>query len=125
MRWIIDNWSLLAAILAAVAVAYIRVRKYLEASDDEKKKQRDAMVKALEAWLLRGVTEAEKDLGGGTGKLKLRAVYERALELFGPGMAELVPFDEFDELVQGPLEEMRKMLEGNKAAANYVSAGTA
>ena len=120
MRWLIDNWSMIAVLASAIALAWIKIRAYNNAGAEEKARQREAMLDAVKAWALRGVTEAEKDLGDGTGKLKLRAVYERALEIFGSELASIISFEEFDDMIQAPLEEMRKMLETNKAAQAYV-----
>lgn len=124
MQWLIDNWTLLASLLAAAALAVIKVQKYLKLSETDKAKAEEAakakLTNAVSDWLLRAVTEAERELGGGTGKLKIRAVYERALEVFGPELAQIITLEQLDAMAQTPLEEMRKMLEANSSAAEYV-----
>ena len=70
-------------------------------------------------WLIYAVTEAEKELGSGTGQLKLRAVYDKFLAKF-PKLSVIVPFGYFSHLVDLALEEMRKMLE-NPAVKSYVA----
>lgn len=65
------------------------------------------------------VTEAEKQLGSGTGQLKLRQVYDKFLEKF-PLLSVLVPFKMFSEMVDKALERMRVMLESNSFAQSYV-----
>ena len=65
------------------------------------------------------VTEAEKQLGSGTGQLKLRQVYDKFLEKF-PLLSVLVPFKMFAEMVDKALERMRLMLAGNSYAQSYV-----
>lgn len=65
------------------------------------------------------VTEAEKQLGSGTGQLKLRQVYDKFLEKF-PLLSLLVPFKMFSEMVDKALERMRVMLESNSFAQSYV-----
>lgn len=70
-------------------------------------------------WLLWAVTEAEKDLGGGTGKLKLRQVYDLFVTRF-PWLAKLVSFELFSDMVDDALEEMREMLDTNQAVKAFV-----
>lgn len=125
MQWLIDNWTLIASLLAAIALASLKVRNYLRLSAEEQEKAEEAakarLTQAVADWLLRAVTEAEKELGGGTGKLKIRAVYERAIEVFGPELTQVLTLEQLDALAQKPLDEMRKLLESNGAAAHYVN----
>lgn len=127
MQWLIDNWTLLASIIAAAVLASIKVVKYTKMSAEEKaaaeREARDKLIRAVSDWLLRAVSEAEKELGGGTGKLKIRAVYERAIEVFGPQIVNVITLEQLDEMAQKPLSEMRKMLESNSDAAKYVEGG--
>lgn len=127
MKWVMDNWSLLVVVLSTIIVIAIRVANYLKLSDEEKaatnSKHRDATLKALSDWLLIAVTEAEKDLGSGTGKLKLRAVYEKAISLFGPELADMITLEQLDQLLQVPLEQMRNMLDSNANIRDYVDNG--
>jgi len=70
-------------------------------------------------WLLWAVTEAEKNLGGGTGALKLRQVYDLFLQRF-PTIAEKITFAKFSEMVDDVLVVMRKMLDNNQAVKALV-----
>ena len=70
-------------------------------------------------WLKYAVSEAEKQLGGGTGQLKLRLVYDWFVQKF-PVVAAVVPFRVFSAWVDTALETMKKWLEDNKNVANYV-----
>ena len=65
------------------------------------------------------VAEAEKDLGGGTGKLKLRQVYD-AFVLRFPEAAQYVSFSLFSVWVDSALIELRRLLESNTAIKGYV-----
>lgn len=76
-------------------------------------------IKKLEEWLLYAVTVAEKKLGGGTGALKLRYVYDWFVRRF-PWLAKMISFEHFSKMVDGALEQMKKMLESNKAAKEFV-----
>ena len=80
---------------------------------------RGAQLKKVREWLLLAVTQAEKELGSKTGKLKLRTVYDAFLTKF-PWLAPVISFDRFSELVDDALEEMRDMLDKNEAVKALV-----
>ena len=113
MKFLIDNWYIILAALAVLAAAGIAVYRYFNLPSEEQ-------LEKVRQWLLKAVTEAERELGGGTGQLKLRTVYDAFLTKF-PWLAPLVSFNRFSELVDEALEEMRKMLAKNKAVQAYVS----
>lgn len=70
-------------------------------------------------WLRCIVTEVEKDLGSGTGKLKLVKAYDEFIARF-PIFSSFVPFKLFEVLVDSALKWMRQVLERNDKIANYV-----
>lgn len=74
----------------------------------------------ITTWLLSAVIEAEKELGGGTGKLKLSKVYGWFVEKF-PFLAKKITPDQFSGLVDQALFEMKKILESNQRIASYIS----
>ena len=65
------------------------------------------------------MTEAEKELGSGTGQLKLRQVYDLFVQRF-PAVAAVISFDTFSGWVDEALEQMREMLAKNEQVAAYV-----
>ena len=69
-------------------------------------------------WLKYAVTEAEKYLGGGTGQLKLRQVYDWFTERF-PIIAAILPFRVFSAWVDVALETLEKWNE-NKKIEEYI-----
>ena len=73
-------------------------------------------------WLKWAVSEAEKQLGSGTGQLKLRLVYDWFVEKF-PVVAAVLPFAVFSAWVDVALETMRKWLDDNKNVAGYIGGG--
>ena len=75
--------------------------------------------KSAKEWLLLAVTEAEKALGGGLGKLKLRQVYQAFINNFGL-FAKFVKFETFESWVSESLEQMKKLLDTNKKVEEYV-----
>ena len=112
MEWLINNWYLIVAAGAVIGAAVFAVRKFLGLTTDQQ-------IENLKEWLKWAVTEAEKELGSGTGQLKLRRVYDLALAKF-PWIARLVPFEEFSMWVDEALIWLGKQLESNKAITNMV-----
>lgn len=66
MDFIMENWPLLVAAAAIVGAAAAAVARFVGLPTEKQ-------LAKVKEWLLWAVTEAEKDLGGGTGKLKLPA----------------------------------------------------
>jgi len=73
-------------------------------------------------WLIWAVTRAEKELGGGTGQLKLRQVYDWFVTKF-PALSAVLPFKVFSTWVDVALEKMKTMLSNNASVANYIEGG--
>lgn len=113
MEFIINYWYIIVAIIAALVVAGVAIYRYFGLPSD-------AQLAKVREWLLWAVTEAEKELGGGTGKLKLRQVYDLFVTRF-PWLARIVPFDLFSSLVDDALEDMREMLKTNQAVKAMVT----
>ena len=113
MQFIIDNWYIILAVLAILAASGIAVYRYFKLPSEEQ-------IEKVRNWLLWAVTEAERELGGGTGKLKLRQVYDLFVSRF-PWLAPVISFQRFAELVDDALDEMRKLLKDNRAVQAHVS----
>ena len=77
-------------------------------------------MKMISEWLLFAVVQAEKELGGGTGEIKLRYVYDKFIQKFGK-MAMIISFEQFSDMVDVALDKMRDMLSSNIQLANYVN----
>lgn len=75
---------------------------------------------AFRNWLVFAVSEAEKALGGGTGKLKLRYAYNIAIKYF-PTLTKIIPFSVFSSMVDTALETMRFMIETNQAISDVIN----
>lgn len=113
MEFIIDNWPAIIAIIAGIAIVVIWVIKFFNSSTEEQ-------LKDVSEWLIFATSLAEKELGCGTGPLKLRSVYDMFLSKF-PWMAKIITFDRFSKLVDEALPAMRELLENNSAVQNYVN----
>lgn len=81
---------------------------------------KEKQIEMIKQWLLLAVIEAEKQLGGGTGAVKLRFVYDKFIERF-KFMSKIITFEQFSSLVDEALEVMRLMIQQNKNVANYIS----
>lgn len=112
MKFIADNWYIILIGIAALAVAAYLIYRFI-------KLPRSSQIAKLKEWLLFAVAEAEKELGGGTGQLKLRYVYDMFVSKF-PYLVKFVSFEMFSGLVDEVLEKFRKMLETNVAVKTYV-----
>ena len=113
MKFLIDNWYIILAAMALGALAVVAVVRFFRLP-------REKQMENVRQWLLGAVTAAEKELGGGTGKLKLRTVYDAFLTKF-PWLAPVIPFEQFSGLVDDALVEMRKLLADNKAVQQMVT----
>lgn len=107
-----ESISVILGILILLVIIGLGVYNFIKL-DKEKK------VANVKEWLKWAVVEAEKALGGGTGQLKLREVYNLAVDKF-PWLLTLITFDMFNEWVKDALEWMEKQIEQNPAIKKYV-----
>lgn len=108
----LDTWYIFVGFIAIGFFVGVLVYRFVKLPTSEQ-------LQKVREWLLWAVTQAEKELGGGTGQLKLRSVYDLFVARFG-WLAKIIPFRVFSELVDDALEEMRELLANNKAVAEYV-----
>ena len=80
---------------------------------------KDKKIANIKEWLKFAVVDAEKELGSGTGQLKLRMVYNMAVKQF-PFIVQLIPFDTFSGWVDEALDWMRDQLAENKVTQSYI-----
>lgn len=109
--WIVDNWYLIFALIAIIFLIVVAIVKFYHLPSDKQ-------IANLKEWLLFAVTEAEKELGSGTGQLKLRQVYDWAVSKFA--WIQFLPFETFSGWVDEALETMREMLAQNQDVKTYV-----
>lgn len=104
------GWLIFIAIVCIVVATVAVVRFFKQPSGEQKKK------KKIKEWLLFAVFEAERYLGGGTGQLKLRLVYDWFVTKF-PWAVNLVTFETFSGWADEALEKMAQIMEDNKDIA--------
>lgn len=113
MQFLIDNWVSLLLCVLSIAVLIVSVLNFM-------KLPKNQQLEKVKQWLLIAVTEAEKVLGSGTGRLKLSYVYDLFVTKF-PWLAKIIPFETFSNLVDEVLEDMRKLIEANPNVNEYVN----
>lgn len=113
MKFITENWFVLVAFAAVAAAGGCAVYSFVKMPTDKQ-------LKKVREWLLYAVTKAEKKLGGGTGRIKLRYVYDKFVKRF-PWLAWVISFERFSAMVDEALEEMKGMLASNKAMQELVN----
>ncbi len=101
MEWITNNWSLIITVVAVVVYFLLNGKR------------------SVIEFLLEAVFRAEKDLGGGTGRIKLSVVYGNFIEKY-PILSKIIPFPVFSAWVDVVLEDMKDILSKNKKARAYV-----
>ena len=116
LGFIMNNWLTIILSIAALAVFVVKVVQFVRSPSDKQ-------IENLKEWLKLAVTEAEAALGSGTGQLKLRDVYDMAVEKF-PWVGEFVTFETFSTWVDEALEWMNNQLESNDKVKAYVVDGT-
>lgn len=112
MEFLVSNWMLIVALIAAVAVGGYAVYAFVKRPTTEQ-------ISKVKEWLLYAVTAAEKELGSGTGQIKLRYVYDMFIAKF-PYLVKLIPFETFSILVDEALDKFRGMLDSNANLQNYI-----
>ena len=113
MEFLTNNWAIILALVVILVVIVINLTTFASLPTEKQ------LAKVRE-WLLWAVVQAEAELGGGTGRLKLRSVYDLFLQRF-PQLAFLISFERFSKLVDDALEEMRELLEQNEAVKALVA----
>jgi hypothetical protein len=83
------------------------------------KLEKEKQIEILKEWLLLAVVKAEKELGGGTGQIKLRFVYDLFLDKF-KFLSYMITFQQFSLLVDAALITMRELVDSNKKVEAYI-----
>lgn len=104
---IFENWYIIFGLIILVIAGFFYLLKELS-------------VKRVKEWLKYAVSIAEKELGTGTGQLKLRKVYDEFISKY-PWISLLISFEKFSELVDEALEWMKKQMDDNKKINEFVS----
>ena len=113
LDFLMTNWQWIAGVIIIITAAIITLIKF-------DKKTRDEQIHQVKEWLLYAVMEAEKELGSGTGALKLRFVYDMFITKF-PLLVALIPFSTFSSFVDEALDKFKKLLATTPELQAYVA----
>lgn len=109
---LIANWQIiLGALIIIIAAIYTFIRF--------NKKSVQEQIDQVKEWLLYAVMAAEKELGSGTGTIKLRYVYDMFVTKF-PLMVALIPFSTFSAFVDEALDKFKDLLATSPQLQLYV-----
>lgn len=112
MEWLISNWAIIIAIVALCICIITACYRFVNWPTAEQ-------LKKVREWLVYACLQAEKELGSGTGQMKLRMVYDMFLTKFS-WLSKLITFEHFSTLVDEALVEVRHLLESNTNVATIV-----
>lgn len=112
MEWFVDNWTLVVAFVAGCTCLVTASYHFMHWPTNKQ------LMKVKE-WLVYACLQAEKELGQGTGQMKLRMVYDMFLTKFS-WLSKVITFDQFSLLVDEALVTMRHMLDNNQNVAAIV-----
>lgn len=107
-----ENIAVIIGICCVIGVIGFGIYQFI-------KLEKDKQLEIAKEWLLLAVVEAEKKLGGGTGQIKLRYVYDMFIEKF-KFLALMITFEQFSIMVDMALDKMRLMLSSNEKLKDYV-----
>lgn len=110
---IINFWDVAVGLLIIVAVGVVTVIQFIKSPKSSQ------MVKIKE-WLIWACLEAERQMGSKLGTAKLRWTYDLFIQRF-PFMSKIISFEIYSSLVDEALITVRKMLESNTKAREYVN----
>lgn len=114
MNNIINDWYIYIGILALVIACIWLIYRFFCLPTEKQ------LLKVSE-WLVWACTNAERDLQSGTGKLKLRKVYDAFVSINSfSWIARIISFEKFSEMVVDALKEMKRNLIENPKLAEYV-----
>lgn len=112
MDTIIDYWFVVFALACVLSLCVYAICFFMKEPKSKK-------VENVKEWLRFAVTEAEKQLGSGTGSIKLRYVYDMCVSKF-PWVTRLVTFVTFSQWVDDALVWMKEQIDKNQNIASYI-----
>ncbi len=108
----IEKISIFAASMALLGLVGTMVYRFIKTPNAKQ-------IEAVKEWLLYWVLQAEANLGGGTGKIKLSMVYDAFVQRF-PWLAKMVSFETFSLMVDDVLKKMRSMIQSNPSLLDTI-----
>jgi hypothetical protein len=123
VEFVSTNWTFIITLLSCLYLGYIKIKKWNSLSEEEKI---DATLKILREQMLSYVSEAEKEFGAGTGKLKRSEVIKKIYKDF-PYLNKVINQDKLietlDSYIDDSLVELKKLLESNEKFKEIILGG--
>ena len=113
----------IAAIAKGVTVIVKRIQEVKNATAEEKQEAKATVIENLQQVIFGWVTEAENDLGGGTGKLKSSKVAAMIYKYIPDDLKPLFTPQEIQDMIDTVLEDAKKYWEDNGKAREYIESG--
>lgn len=114
---------ILAAVARGVKVIVRSIQDIKGATAEEKQAAKAAIIENLQQLILGWVTDAEHDLGGGTGKLKASKVAALIYKYIPDDLKPLFTPQEIQDMIDTVLEDAKKYWEKNEKAREYIESG--
>ena len=113
----------LVAIAKGVAAIMKSIQDAKSATEEEKQAAKDAIIKNLQQVIFGWVTDAEKDLGGGTGKLKASKVAAMIYQYIPDELKPMFTPQEIQDMIDTALAAAKEYWEKNGKAKEYIESG--
>lgn len=128
--YILQNWDSIVAIVAIVILVALTIAKVVISLVTRIKAAKEAGEKANQIEILQQiifglVTDAERDLGAGTGKLKFSKVAGWVYEKIPDELKLLFTAGDIEDMIESVLEEAQEYWDKNTSAREYIDGGAA
>lgn len=112
-EFLLAHWQALLGSLIIIITAIVVFIRFNKKSVEEQ-------IEQVKEWLLYAVMAAERELGSGTGAIKLRFVYDMFVTKF-PLLVALIPFTTFSQFVDEALDKFKELLATSPELQLYVN----
>lgn len=114
-----------AAVIKAVSVIVKHAKEIKDASAEEKAAAKEAVIGNLQQIIFGLVTDAEKELGAGTGKLKSSKVAGWIYDKIPNELKSIFTPEEIQDMIETGLQAAQEYWNANSKAREYIDSGTA
>lgn len=115
----------LAAVAKGVSVIVNRAKSIKDATAEEKEAAKATVAENLRQLIFGWVTDAERDLGAGTGKLKSAKVAGWIYESIPDDLKPLFTSQEIQDMIDAVLRDAQEYWDKNSKAREYIESGSA
>lgn len=112
INFIMEYWPIIIVAIAIICCAICAITNIFRTPSS-------ALIENIRQWAIYACALAEKELGSGTGQLKLRATYDMFLKRF-PNLFNIISFQMYQNIAESALAEFKKMLETNPSVKDII-----